>query len=1031
MLKKVFCVFLCFVIFLMSLPFAVLGVINEDKWSDYVTLGSSSAVLDKENSSITNGKAVLKVTLPAGSYIQFNQKLTDLVAEEIVGESNVKIEVGNCTEDDYRNAMVQLQLLGSAEIQEDITPVDEANGKDPGKNAMTWLFFGSTSKSNFRVNNGSSTAYYTNFGYVTNMSADSSNHAIPVYFTEESSGSVTVSHQYNTVSGYASHACASKYTLEDIGAIDGVYLRLRNAASSEVTYTLTINSSDISSSYVQSGWTISDMGSVINSQSTTVESGIITEKFSVTLSPNGGYAQFNKLLTSVIGKGSLGDDIRIKVGSHSKDDYGTCDFNLQLTTDAEAKTDITPVDEANGHTPSNSALTWRFKGNTEVYVGKGSSTTNAAIFENSRSVIVSQGGLFPAFKLNTTDGLVYMSSNNTSLDIASGNGIAPTNTLESINGQDGVFLRIRNNKDTAVTYELKFSYSDGAYIQGRYTVSDIDSTILQQSSSTSENIVTETVTATLSGAGSYIQLNELLSDLVDGTGTVSVIVGDNKDYSTANLQLQLTDDKSASTDIVPVNENSTDPGTDGMTWLFLGYPAHSVMYTGRGNTTANGGTYGYLSNIPNQNGIKIKFYTDDNKKVNIKSWHGGLTLDNSLPSTKTLADIGGDDGVYLRLRNVADTPVTYTLVITYQVENESQPDNEPTVWVPYTDGNWSFSDTDSKLKTSNSASISGDADETASITLSPGGWAQFNVKMKNFINNGQINLVVGNNTVDDYNSARVQVQLTANADATTDIVPVDERSNDPGTEGMTWLFYGANQYIYTGRGSTTAGGAGYFGAPSIPGQGGIQIRFNRSKVSDKISMYGLFTGVYVNESLPSTKTLTEINGNEGVYVRIRNTADTTVTYTVSVCEITKESATNSATDPTEEANAFTKSMVESKDEILENNEVILSSLSSDWNALSFTDKLSTELYIIGDSASIQLLDLVKKYASSQTTHLYPEVPDDTTPTDLTGDVNNDGVVDFEDLIELRKILLKGDNNGDVNKDGKTNICDLVSLNGLI
>lgn len=52
-------------------------------------------------------------------------------------------------------------------------------------------------------------------------------------------------------------------------------------------------------------------------------------------------------------------------------------------------------------------------------------------------------------------------------------------------------------------------------------------------------------------------------------------------------------------------------------------------------------------------------------------------------------------------------------------------------------------------------------------------------------------------------------------------------------------------------------------------------------------------------------------------------------------------------------------------------------------------------------------------------------------TSLKGDVNSDGVVDSEDLTELRKILLKGGNNGDVNNDGKTNICDLVYLNDLI
>ena len=50
---------------------------------------------------------------------------------------------------------------------------------------------------------------------------------------------------------------------------------------------------------------------------------------------------------------------------------------------------------------------------------------------------------------------------------------------------------------------------------------------------------------------------------------------------------------------------------------------------------------------------------------------------------------------------------------------------------------------------------------------------------------------------------------------------------------------------------------------------------------------------------------------------------------------------------------------------------------------------------------------------------------------LEGDINGDGKVNSDDIIALRKILLKGGNNGDVNNDGKTNICDLVYLNSLI
>ena len=99
MMKKLLSILLGCSLLLACIPLSVSGATQaelSDFWSKWVTL-SNGADLDVENSIVKSGTASLTFTLPSGGYMQFNQKLTDMIGQNGEYGNNVTIRVGDDT----------------------------------------------------------------------------------------------------------------------------------------------------------------------------------------------------------------------------------------------------------------------------------------------------------------------------------------------------------------------------------------------------------------------------------------------------------------------------------------------------------------------------------------------------------------------------------------------------------------------------------------------------------------------------------------------------------------------------------------------------------------------------------------------------------------------------------------------------------------------------------------------------------------------------------------------------------------------
>ena len=394
----------------------------------------------------------------------------------------------------------------------------------------------------------------------------------------------------------------------------------------------------------------------------TITSATASAKGTVTFTadiPAGGYAQFNQKLTDLIGGGAT---VCIKIGNGTTDDYLAANVQAQLTADAAAKTDIVPVNEYAGQDPGTAGMTWLFYGSTYIYSGRGNTTAGGGLYASAVSAIADLGGITFKYNLEEDGKVSYKSTT-----AAGFSGTLPsTKTAEEVGLTDGAYFRVRNNAGSDVTYTVTIKSKDikAAYIDGNYILSDLDSKITDSSVTYNAGNATYTATVSLSGSGSYVQLNKKLTDIIGGGATVCIKIGNGTtdDYLAANVQAQLTADAAAKTDIVPVNEYAgQDPGTAGMTWLFYG---STYIYSGRGNTTAGGGLYASaVSAIADLGGITFKYNLEEDGKVSYKSTTAA-GFSGTLPSTKTAEEVGLTDGAYFRLRNAGANAVTYTLTIT-------------------------------------------------------------------------------------------------------------------------------------------------------------------------------------------------------------------------------------------------------------------------------------------------------------------------------------------------------------------------------
>ncbi|MBQ7725586.1 MAG: hypothetical protein IJT66_00405, partial [Clostridia bacterium] len=429
-----------------SVAFTVVATDDGIDWERYLAL-SDDAELDEEASSIQAGQVTFKVTLPVEGYAQFQQPLRSLISYDSLNNAEkVTIVVGDGTKAEYNYSMLQVQLVGSADASTDIVPVDEANGEDPGTQALTWHLYGPQDLNDpivstaYGLNKGCSTRSGAQFTHFSNIE----NHHLQLLFTEETDGHVTVSQPYGAQypNNYAYRKCASTYTLDDLNAEDGVYFRIRNNdPDAEITYTVTIQSADVTTAYRDGDFILTEGSSLANS-SVSASDGKTNYTFTSTLAPE-GYIQFDKKLTD------LADDaiaVQVVVGNGTASDYEMTNVNVQLTADATGAQNINLVNELNS-TPDTTGMTWIFQNynnairfNTGGYLG---GATDLATPENTENT-----GLRVRFTKDEDDYVV-----GTYIGIAN-KARASKRTLTEIGGDDGVYVRIRNNASQEITYTV-------------------------------------------------------------------------------------------------------------------------------------------------------------------------------------------------------------------------------------------------------------------------------------------------------------------------------------------------------------------------------------------------------------------------------------------------------------------------------------------------------------------------------------------------------------------------------------------------
>ena len=605
--------------------------------------------------------------------------------------------------------------------------------------------------------------------------------------------------------------------------------------------------------------------------------------------PDGAWIQFMQKL-SITDNKDTSLKATVTVGDHSEAAYKKTKFYMQLTPSDDLSTDIVRVKEGAGEVPGTDGMTWNFYGNdSNLYLGLGSSTKST--FDATAGTISGKAAGPCLIFTEAESGKVVPYAPNINATTKLLDGYTSYRTVSAITNDNKVYFRLRGNTNDYTTYHVTLESpdikSDVEFYDATDYIKHSDGALLDKDS---VSIVDGSATFKIKlPANGFAQFDQKLTDLIGGGATVNIKIGNNgdADYTGANVQAQLTADADAKTDIVPVDERSVDPGVEGMTWLFYGNSQR--LWTGRGSTTAGGGTYSKpATDVPGKDGINIVFNLNDDGKVSYASTDTLNAFNNNLSSTKTLAQIGGTNGVYFRLRSVIEQTYTVTIKSADIKKNVIKETNNryQNNFISEIEQNVKLS-TGSSLDVKNSSLIDGMV--TFKVTLPADGYAQFNQRLTDLIGGGAtVNIKIGKNQDADYLSANVEAQLTANSDIGTDISPVNENSADPGVAGMTWLFYGSSPRLWTGRGNSPNSGGTYSNpATDVPGKGGINIVFNLDD-DGKVSYASTDTLNGFNNNLASTKTLAEIGGTSGVYFRLRSEIAQTYTVTIKSDDIKKK-----------------------------------------------------------------------------------------------------------------------------------------------
>lgn len=453
-------------------------------------------------------------------------------------------------------------------------------------------------------------------------------------------------------------------------------------------------------------------------------------------------------------------------------------------------------------------------------------------------------------------------------------------------------------------------------------------------SETSETWIVDTVTVEFGKqtngktTGGYIQSTQKMTDLIghggaDGRGYVHVLVEDGSvdTQKRTYFYVQLTGSSDTSATIHAPNslENGgVSTSTAGMTWYIDNDGTRGRIAKNHG---INATQWGLITDIASR-GYKMAFTEIDGqvipRSIDNGSNHGVSLYNGSLfGSDMTLADIGGEDGVYVRFQTQTGSfKLKCTFTIAYP-----KPAN-----YDYNESHW-VAKGGSKILSESTETWKLD---TAKVELDNGekGYVQHKQKMTELIGNnntdgrGWVNLIVEDGTVASMNGRAYEViQLVGDSDASdrVKIIPNDGISGLDWTNGMSWYVRTNDANNVMVKRPDKDDTVGYIDSTvdkALVAASGFRFAFTRDEAgyvtpraiglgaSSSYFGYGSARGL----NLQSPQTLAELpvedggTGEDGVYVRFQTKGSSSrlkctasVFYPVSDIESVQPEITDSIT----------------------------------------------------------------------------------------------------------------------------------------
>ena len=400
--------------------------------------------------------------------------------------------------------------------------------------------------------------------------------------------------------------------------------------------------------------------------------------------------------------------------------------------------------------------------------------------------------------------------------------------------------------------------------------------ILSESSTT---WVTDTAVITLTGGSSYVQLDQLLTELVgrngeDGRAYVQIIP-ENPLNVFAFAQLVTKPD---ATSIVPESD------VRAMTWYMRSNetPTFSTIHL-RGSTTNR--TYGYYADCADE-GYVFSFTTTADGKVAIRGSgkKTGSSFDSyadttNLISVKKLAELegvgtkSGEDGVYFRLQSFNSNYAAekFTVKVVYPKPEKSTLDANKT----------------SRWTAGGGAAIISETSETmvhdtvrVDLKAEPG-FVQHQVKLTELIgSNGADGKGYIEFVPDDVTNDFSFLQLVGDPSITTTVQPNVQLTS----QGLTWYFRShenlgvthiylretTNKYYMAYGKYTDTAGAGYRLAFTQTQDGSVAIRGLNDGASTEMKSYDTTTILNSFKTLSQIQGVGTATGEDGLYFRIQS-----------------------------------------------------------------------------------------------------------------------------------------------------------------